>query len=951
MAVKYFMITFLLFIGGLFSPLSLSASTHQDDENTTEIMAKLLPIITFILNDDVGGTTIFIIGDSTVHRHNINCDTCEVTEGWGDELHQYVKNGVTVSNRARAGASAETYREVNTYYGADRYWQDTYERMLQTAGKKYLLIQFGSSNEQRFYDVRYPRLDDNGQIIDYNHDGTGNVDDEAARQLLIEHDFKEAVAFYIDKARGELNAVPILLSPPNSKQSTSTRGPYPGYVETLAYEKGVAYLNLHQMSLDEYSRYTHDELIELFGLHREDGSVDNTHYNVQGAIIVGGWVKELICTNNKTASLCQVFDSQRYFTFAFAGDDKTVESGTSVTFNATPYAYGLDTFTYRWEENGQLLSSEKSFSKSDFSEGIHHITLTITDSQGNRADDSVEITVENNLQEATVYEDAEDGNTEGWALYGTTDGASITNVYDDVRQSRVIVLDGENGLDNGFSFTNLNDSDNTVVSWALKYSEDFRFFVKVQTSNSDHDPLYMTYQPDATPPTDEEVSGKKYLHIGLGAIARSGEWIDIERNIDADLHTRFPDENVTMIYGIYIRGSGRIDDIVFKHSGGIYPAQSPFFYQESASVPRPEPRESYKEPVFGTKVTRITDRANQTANTHPYPKQGSAWNSDATIIRMQYRLYDAVTFEELPVTAGLDASHAYAKVGSPAHGSADIRWSKTDPNVMYVLDSHQRFKRVIINDERTDTVEEAPLIDLSVLGYSNITTGNNEGNLDYRDSYIVFAAEKENNESVFGLLYQVGQNALTWERELPRGLWKDAWDDPDGFDWISVDPSAHYLLINAEQKMWLYDMNLSHEVQLADVGEHGDIGIDVNGDPTYVQFISGGTAIRSYNLRTHQSLDLLPSNYGGGHISCRNYKRPGWCYVNTSQEGYKEIFAIKLDDHISGTVERFVQSHVTDEKHGQTQVNVSPDGTKVLFGSDFANTDNALDTYQATIRW
>jgi len=187
------------------------------------------------------------------------------------------------------------------------------------------------------------------------------------------------------------------------------------------------------------------------------------------------------------------------------------------------------------------------------------------------------------------------------------------------------------------------------------------------------------------------------------------------------------------------------------------------------------------------------------------------------------------------------------------------------------------------------------LLDMSDMNYSDITTGNHEGNSDNNDTYIMFAAQKENNESVIALLYRIGQTQLSWTKVVPRGIWNG--DSTHYFDWISVDPTAHYIVVNAENKMWLYDMNLTNEVQLADVGEHGDIGINIHGDPTYVQFISGGVAIRSYNLQTLEKIDLLNRNYGGGHISCRNFKRPGWCYVNTSEEGYKEVFAIKLDDY------------------------------------------------------
>lgn len=47
-----------------------------------------------------------------------------------------------------------------------------------------------------------------------------------------------------------------------------------------------------------------------------------------------------------------------------------------------------------------------------------------------------------------------------------------------------------------------------------------------------------------------------------------------------------------------------------------------------------------------------------------------------SIIRLGYRLYDASTFEELIITNGLTGGEAYAKLGSPAHGSTDYQWDK-----------------------------------------------------------------------------------------------------------------------------------------------------------------------------------------------------------------------------------------------------------------------------------
>ncbi len=1175
---------------------------------------------------------IFLIGDSTM-RYDFDGDRDPDgplhRTGWGSKLSVYMLHPENAFNRARRAAIAggiednvNSYRreaEIDPWIAENKgpYDWSTTRALIEESNVSnggFLLIQFGAND-------KYAGIS--------------------------ETDFKAHLLFYITEAR-DLGLTPILVTPVNPKSTlTDTRTPYTDYITDVAAQEGVSLIDLHHRSLEVYANYTLEQRYGLFGAWQLDGVMrDTTHFDRQGATIVADWVRDSACAVSEMQRLCEQFVPDQAYLFAYAGEDQNVTAGTVVELNASAYDTQDEQLHYQWKEGENTLSELPQLQYEATEAGIHTLTVTVTDASGKSTTDSVVITVTEEAAVRVLHEDAEDGETTGWAIYDNDpEGAVVNNVEDTDKGSRVIELSTPNGIENGFSLTNLNITQGFFVSWSMKTSEDFRFFIKLKTSG--HDPLYLEYAPVDVDEGYVEVSGKEYLRIGLGSYTDDDRWIHVVRDVEADLKRTFPDETIEEIYGFYIRGAMRVDDIqtaitgevteritrvddtvtassgsqmnvsiyyqkegvakptlyfvagggldhhgyehllyhlveqgyvvvaasyaegfndthiadnffdafvkgwqlcedrginddtrtgLIGHSSGagtlpslgykffieqgmgsngrfvfgatpwvdfqweaykylpadthfvtqwyeddhdtdpriyldmyrhmavehksfmilkqqsdhytimngtplplveegiykpldalahytfegsdkalvfpetgsddenlkIFPeggvpdsttyegmmqsfadAGSPYPCDSAASghydpnprlqqceaystgytyaasggfaqateVPlaRPAYLSAYQEPLFDTNVTRISDRANQTANIHPYPKQGSAWNSDATIIRMQYRLYDAKTFEELPVTAGLDVDHAYAKVGSPWHGAADIRWSKSDPNVMFVLDSSQRFKRVVINAERTDTTAEASLIDMSTLGYSNITTGNNEGNLDWEDQYVIFAAQKENNESVLALLYHVGDSNLTWTKEVPRGVWNG--DDAHYFDWISVDPTAHYIVMNAEEKTWLYDMNLSNEVKLDDYAGHGDMGIDVNGDPTYVQMIYGGTAIRSYNLRTHASLDLLPSNYGGGHISCRNYQRPGWCYVNTSEEGYKEVFALKLDDHVSGVVERYAQTRVSYDNRGLAQVNVSPDGTKVLFGSDWGDRDNAVDTYHVEIKW
>ena len=373
-----------------------------------------------------------------------------------------------------------------------------------------------------------------------------------------------------------------------------------------------------------------------------------------------------------------------------------------------------------------------------------------------------------------------------------------------------------------------------------------------------------------------------------------------------------------------------------------YPPESKFTeIKTDTSVEHPDYLESYEDDNFHSKVTRISNRAEQKGNKHAYPKQGSAWNKDMSIIRMGYRLYDNETFKELSVTKG-NASNAYRNVGSPRHGTGDIRWSHTDSNMLYVLNSSKKFIAVTIDSNKEKTAKKEYL---NLSNYEDVSIGNNEGNLDYSDKYIVLSAKKPNDDKVYALLYKLGDKRITWEKEIPHALWSAY--AANYFDWISVDPRAEHIVTSVDNKIYLYDMNLNFEQQLASEANHGDIGVDQNGNSVYVQFkFQGEQGIWSYNLNNLNKTKLLASKYNGGHVSCRNYQRSGWCYLSTSEEGYREVFALKLDDG-SGTVQRYAQTHSSTYNTGYVQVNVSPDGKKLLFASDW-NVDDDIDTYQVS---
>lgn len=184
---------------------------------------------------------------------------------------------------------------------------------------------------------------------------------------------------------------------------------------------------------------------------------------------------------------------------------------------------------------------------------------------------------------------------------------------------------------------------------------------------------------------------------------------------------------------------------------------------------------------------------------------------------------------------------------------------------------------------------------------------------------------------------------------------------PSQIDWISISPSGKYIVKNeidkAGYKEGLYRYNrdysdpkklqYDYNGTLYSEGGHGDIGFDINGEEVVVQFMTG-IGVHSFSLDHPDELGkkLLQSPYGGGHVSCRNSRRNGWCYITTLEEGYKQVFALKLDGTSNETVQNYSQTHI--ESGYAAYGAPSPDGTRVIFNSNWGNNNGVADTFIVT---
>jgi len=406
----------------------------------------------------------------------------------------------------------------------------------------------------------------------------------------------------------------------------------------------------------------------------------------------------------------------------------------------------------------------------------------------------------------------------------------------------------------------------------------------------------------------------------------------------------------------------RHNDIGYCNFEAVYPPETTLTKKIVDPIDRPAQKfSSYLDVAFEATVkrtvTRLTHREqdNKGFNNHQYPKQGSAWNSDMSLLRLQGRVYDAETLVEILLTKNKTGGEVYSLMKAPQSGSSGIRWSKYNPNVLYVMSADKKFYKLTISADRT-TITEEVIVDLSASARPYFNIGQNEGNIDYEDKYVVLTSLDGND--VYATLLDIKAKSLVWG---PQKLTFTK----NNFDWMSISPSGNYILISANSTIRLYHRNLDFIRVLANRAEHGDIGYDQNGNEMYLQLRSGGQGIFGYilnnNIQYEEPLKLLDSNHGGGHISCRNYKRKGWCYVGTREDGYREVYALKLDG--SKTVQRFAKTNARGSEdpilgdannyHYATHPTAipSPCGTRALFWSDYGNPEGYLYVYKDDNGW
>ena len=157
---------------------------------------------------------------------------------------------------------------------------------------------------------------------------------------------------------------------------------------------------------------------------------------------------------------------------------------------------------------------------------------------------------------ATLYENGEDKSTKRWEIYNQISDASIKNIYDRDRQSRVILFKSDD-IRNGYMLPMERDSKSWCktsrksLKWSMSSKDDFVILISLQTIDGHR---YIIYTPS------DDKMGRGYY--GLGKNSMNGEWHNFKRDLDLDLKRYEPNNEIIAVDTFFIRTKElKIDNI------------------------------------------------------------------------------------------------------------------------------------------------------------------------------------------------------------------------------------------------------------------------------------------------------------------------------------------------------------------------------------------------------
>jgi dipeptidyl aminopeptidase/acylaminoacyl peptidase len=381
-------------------------------------------------------------------------------------------------------------------------------------------------------------------------------------------------------------------------------------------------------------------------------------------------------------------------------------------------------------------------------------------------------------------------------------------------------------------------------------------------------------------------------------------------------------------------------------------------------ISQPHKRESYMDPIFGTRITRITDK-----NIDKYhPKYLTniystidIENSDGSYLLLgsfNYYLYDARTFGMI--------KHMGVK---PKWGREwQARWHPSKPNVLYYLWGTQLRVRDLtgpckaIKDDEIihDFKEEFP--EATYIGVKTKGTPSVDGR--YWSLGISIQISRRSKGFNKALFYDIKEDKVLWAVEC---------NNPK---WLGTSMSGDYMIIagslpGREKGVWALKREDSTKVvKLAPRITHSDLAINCNGNEVYVYENSINDYIEMTELATgkttklisyvHETTwkELFDARIGGQHISGNSWQTPGWVLVSTYAKSprdpntkcWKRQVNYMLELKENPRIWRVCHNRsVQGGYFAQAFATINAKGTRAYWGSNWGDPQGRIEVYMLAL--
>lgn len=397
-------------------------------------------------------------------------------------------------------------------------------------------------------------------------------------------------------------------------------------------------------------------------------------------------------------------------------------------------------------------------------------------------------------------------------------------------------------------------------------------------------------------------------------------------------------------------------------------------------VPRPAKGVPYRNPVFGTSITRITDAPVDVPGRRfkyaqaGYPKHDIE-NADGTKLIIQslsasgWSVWNArPPFDKLH-----DISSRLIGWASPL----DARWSMNDPAILYYT-YLKKFWRYNVNSKEAEAVHDFYQDFPPRPGekYPSCSPSMEEEGTQSDDNrywpFTIKCYDPSRKQKNLDAWYQAAQIVFDLEqKKIVAAL-------PDGDPYfkhanaIMVSPRGNYLIIGAPP-CFVYDRKWKF-LYRAETHGHYDLALDDEGrevivtvgryyGPTGMKDM--GEWVKMIDLETGKTQWLAPLDNTLYHVSGNCTDKPGWAVVSTYAPSDFRKSARWSDDSVimyeltrripkpdrahHALVWRLAHTHMVKKSYGDDPfAKTNKKGTKVWFGSGWGNSfrDGQYDVYQ-----